>query len=433
VADAAADTLLVLALALSGEDCEALAADASVRRRARDEALDTGRLDREWLSQLLVGDGARRNAYSLAIGLDEAFLFLSEPRERRGALESAHGNWLESGRLSLSEAESVGALLPRRTPAAGEAAGDPGVELLNVVAVSPEAYRQVNHVLLFGRKQQPGRQRAGARPTLTLAGAPLVSEPDDLDWKLDGRGDSRRCRVRPKKGRLDGRIDGVMRRLHDSEAHIAIMPELTLAQPLIEAWEKALRRSAPSSKLKWLVAGTGPVGRLPGADRFNRAVLLQRDAQAPRHYVDKCQRFRLTSTEIERHGLGLDCAVAEEVNECAAASITVIEAHIGRIAIIVSDDLFAIPADLLVEWGVSLILSPALLTAQMLRQDEHAAAACARRIGTYAAIATTIIPDSDDHDGEPVAAIVHDPERTLHRVGACDCIWTAPLPGPTVP
>jgi hypothetical protein len=70
VADAAADTLLVLALALSGEDCEALAADASVRRRARDEALDTGRLDREWLSQLLVGDGARRNAYSLAIGLD---------------------------------------------------------------------------------------------------------------------------------------------------------------------------------------------------------------------------------------------------------------------------------------------------------------------------------------------------------------------------
>lgn len=423
----AADTLLALSLALTAQRYEPEKSDPSIEAELTEQALETGRIQPDTLERLLRGhnpDALRANAYTIVVALDDAFSFIVQRKDPR-ALIGPFRRWATTGVLSALPPDESGALLPLVTPPR-QTESESGIELTSVVAVSPEAYRCVRHTTLFGRQHQVGTPIAGGRPRLAVAGAPLVQNPDELKWSLEGG----RCRVRAKD-KLAERIPRILEALDNSEAEIAVLPELTLTPELLDRWLDALRRRPSSGgRLQWILVGSGPVGGGAEGEDCNRAVLLEWTARSLPRYFAKRTRFHLERTDVENHGLprALRSDGAEEANDCDDDRVGVIETYLGRVAVVVSDDLFDVPADLLVEWGVSLILSPTLLSSQVRDRESDAAEECADRIGTCAAVASTIIADRTDQGQPAFAGLVRKPGAVEKRLATCDGVWTEVLP-----
>jgi hypothetical protein len=410
--------------------------DKAVRRQASRAAHTRGRLVGKWLQGVVQADdhaGTLRRVYGLVLGLDDAFAFVGDRplNERKaGALLECLSTWISHGRLSLADPEGSGALLARVNPAPEAPEG--AIELTSVVVVSPDSWRKVKFEPMMNVASGPGlASHASGREPLTLAGAPLIGAPGELEWDTD---DPARCRVRPKNTKaLRARIADALRELDYSGAHIGLVPELTLTPELLGVWQEALRDGrGRETSLHWIIVGTGAVGDDSGG-YCNRAALLFRQNDRDVIYPEKVGRFQLGADAIEGHSLGrtLKCGLVQELNECPDGQITVLESRLGRIAVVVSDDLFVF-SDLVAALGVSVVVSPALLRAQIMSPTRAVSQEWAERSGAQAVIALSAIPHADEPGPELLSAIACTPGLTRKCVRKLDRVWRLELSGPEV-
>jgi hypothetical protein len=414
--DDPADLAVSLYLPLARQP-ELLPACQALEDRAAERVLQRGHLDPMWLrDELARGDGY---ALSVLLGIDFAFEFAGPGGSGSpvGMLASHRTRLQETGRLSGRDPAQHGALLGRVRPRAESKVVR--WDLVNVVVVSPAAWSRIDH---DARSMHVGRDRT--QLSLAIGGAPMTADPRDLDWK-PGNGLSSPAPT--KKSPLRDRIAAVLQELDDSDAQIALLPECTLSPGVLELWREALSTGRPRHRpLRWLILGTGPVG--PAPERCNRAVLVSRAPPWRPRYLDKLSGFEFGTEIIEAHGLrDVLKAPVEEVNECTGGRLTVFESPFGRIAIVVSDDLFGDAAERLAEFGVTLILSPALLTDQVKGRAGDASEACATALGTHAVVATTLI-HGRGHERGALAVMSREPTPNELDVAGPQNTWIVNLP-----
>jgi predicted amidohydrolase len=263
---------------------------------------------------------------------------------------------------SLSSSEAQGALLPRFT----EPHGGPPDRLADLFAtvlrVSEQTCRAVRVLLppdpaapSAFRSWDPGR---GVR----IACAGLISEADELRWRACRRGDHDHFAVEVQSSAaLRTRVEQILERIDRAGAQIAVLPESTLSPELLEIWVQAIRRRA-GSELRLLLPGTG---NLAGTDPpSNTAVLLDGQTGDEILRVQKRNRFRLEANQRAGYGLGDKNAgaISEDLDAGEDGPLTVLDLPIGRLAILICEDLAATERYLgpLAEVGASLILSPVL-------------------------------------------------------------------------
>ncbi len=191
----------------------------------------------------------------------------------------------------------------------------------------------------------------------------LISGIDDLVWHTRRRGGHHHFAVEVRDSpALRKRVAQTLERIDQSGAHIAVLPESTLSSELLEIWVQAIRRPRPGSELRLLLPGTGNLaGTSPPS---NTAVLLDGQTGAEIMRVRKHNRFRLEAEQRALYGLGDEDAgaISEDLDAGDEEPLTVLDLPIGRLAILICEDLAATERYLgpLVEIGASLILSPVL-------------------------------------------------------------------------
>jgi predicted amidohydrolase len=264
---------------------------------------------------------------------------------------------------SLSSSEVQGGLLPRFTePQSGPP--DRVADLFATVLRVSEQTRRAVRVLLPPDPAAPSAFRSwDPGRGIRIACAGLVSEADELRWRTCRRGDHDHFAVEVESSAaLRARVEQILKRIDRAGAQIAVLPESTLSPELLEVWTQAIRRRRAGSELRLLLPGTG---NLAGTDPpSNTAVLLDGQTGDEIMRVQKRNRFRLQADQRTGYGLGdKDAgAISEDLDAGEAGPLTVLDLPIGRLAILICEDLAATERYLgpLTEVGASLILSPVL-------------------------------------------------------------------------
>jgi predicted amidohydrolase len=317
-----------------------------------------------------------RQTFAALLGLDAALghanpLFGGPPPP---VLTDYVLRYAESGRLD-SGARS-GALLPRfaRPGRRGQLPDDLADAFGSVVRVSSAAWNSCDHAALpaSSRVTRPERD-AGLR----IATAPMIREPDELEWEEEKRSGMRFYRIHPAdREPTRARVDKVIDAWDKRDVAIGVAPELCLSAALLERWQSALREreDAGSSRLRLVVAGSG---NLDGSSPpINEAVLL--DARTGEVLVRqrKVHPFNFSQDDLELWGLTdrLTAPIDEDLSR--GERVCVAEAGGVRLAILVCEDLARLHAFSAAfhAHGVSLILVPVFARPTKDRRWERARA-----------------------------------------------------------
>jgi predicted amidohydrolase len=208
----------------------------------------------------------------------------------------------------------------------------------------------------------------------------------------------------------------VLDALDTSGASIGLMPELTLEAGLLDFWIELVRdRPAPSSQLKWLLVGTGPT--TADDPPINEAVIIDRVTGDIILRQRKVFRFTLTAAQLDEWALD-DLLGAEPITEdlTAGESISVIESAIGRIAILVCEDLARVmdfgPG--LRALGISHVFAPVFSKETKPHHWEHAKAKeYATETGAEVTVVNSlVVPRQMGESGSTICFLVHSPDRT---------------------
>jgi len=211
-------------------------------------------------------------------------------------------------------------------------------------------------------------------PPLPIAQLPLLAEMDDLHWELQGPA---YYQVGPQD-HLRLHLRAALEALDASNAVVAILPEASLNDALVEEWQNLLRDNPrpEHSRLTWILVGTGPVlsvGGQPSSDRLpNRAVLLHRRGDFLLTQ-DKQHGFTFTTDQQTEYGVDLGGARAEHIAE--GTDLSLLEARHGRFGILICEDLnWHYQQGDIIEAGVTHLFVP-VLAAAMWDQSWQATAA----------------------------------------------------------
>ena len=317
-----------------------------------------------------------RETFAVLLGLDAA---LAHANPLLGAvappaLTECALRYAESGRFDSGAVP--GALLPRfaRPGRRGQLPDDPADAFGSVVRVGSAGWKACDHIALPARSRLTRPEREAG---LRVATAPMIREPDELEWEVEERSGLRFYRIHPAdREPVRARVQRVITAWDEHDVAIGIAPELCLSRALLEHWQVALREraGAGTSRLRLVVAGSGNVdGCSPPA---NEAVLL--DARTGEVLVRqrKVHPFNFSHADLELWGLAdrLTGPIDEDLSR--GRRVCVVEAGGARLAILVCEDLARLHAfaGALHAHGVSLLLVPVFARPTKDRRWERARA-----------------------------------------------------------
>jgi predicted amidohydrolase len=406
---------------------------------------------RDWIQDASDAD---LGYYAVIRGLDRAFAYAhpfasSSEIDDQGSdvLHGLFDRYMATGRYD--EGQEGGAVLPRF---AGRALGPTDLEQLahscaNVVRVPAEVWQGIEpqgHAFKDCDFQPRDRRSA-----LEVGCAPMIEDLGELEFEVTGVGGYKITPLTPPSQR--GRIETVIERLEETEVQLAVMPELTLNDELVEHWQETLRTQG-LARLRWAVIGTGPVttceppGAAPPTSPYNRAVVVEGATGRVLMCQDKRFRFSLERSIRERYELETPerlersrDVLQEEIT--TAARTKVVETGIGRVAVLICEDFGRVeeagPA--LFRAGVSLVLVP-IFSKEILRYrwEEKAAERYegAARAGVVVSDILAIARAREaagELDGDPAdqpdwwTCMVSPPEDGFGRAAAADDLVILPL------
>ena len=335
-----------------------------------------------------------RDTFAVLLGLDAAFARVNPvsaetppPALAEYALRYAEAASLDSGTVP-------GALLPRfaRPGRRGQLPDDLADAFGSVVRVNATAWEVCDHAALPARACLTRAEReAGIR----VATAPMIRDPDELQWEVQERSGLRFYRIHPAdREPTQARVEKVIAAWDEQGVSIGVAPELCLSPALLERWQHALKRraAAKDSRLRLVVAGSGNLdGTSPPA---NEAVLL--DARTGEVLVRqrKVHPFNFSTGDLELWGLSdrLRAPIDEDLNR--GDRVCVVEAGGVRLAILVCEDLARLHAfaPALHAHGVSLLLVPVFARPTKDRRWERARAEVySDAIGSSVVVANSLV------------------------------------------
>jgi predicted amidohydrolase len=358
-------------------------------------AAAAGRIEQAALDgrPIAAPDGGRQT-FAVLLGLDAALVHANAlfgaaapPALTEYALRYAESGRLDSGALP-------GALLPRfaRPGRRGQLPVDLADAFGSVVRVNTGDWDACDHAALPARSRltRPDREVG-----LRVATAPMIREPDELEWEVEERSGLRFYRIHPAdREPTRARVEKVIAAWDEQDVAIGVAPELCLSRALLERWQVALREreGAGTSRLRLVVAGSGNLdGSSPPA---NEAVLL--DARTGEVLVrqPKVHPFNFSQQDLELWGLTdrLTAPIDEDLRR--GERVCVVEAGGARLAILVCEDLARLHAfaAALHGHGVSLLLVPVFARPTKDRRWEHARAEVySDAIGSTVVVANSLV------------------------------------------
>ena len=342
----------------------------------------------------VVSPEGGRETFAVLLGLDAA---LAHANPLLGAvvppaLTEYALRYAESGRFDSGAVP--GALLPRfaRPGRRGQLPDDLADAFGSVVHVSSAAWDACDHIALPARSRLTRPEREDG---LRVATAPMIREPDELNWEVEERSGMRFYRIHPADRELtQARVEKVIAAWDEQDVAIGIAPELSLSRALLERWQAALRArdGAGTSRLRLVVAGSGNVnGSSPPT---NEAVML--DARTGEVLVRqrKVHPFNFSQEDLELWGLAdrLTAPIDEDLSR--GERVCVVEAGGARVAILVCEDLARLHAfaAALCAHGVSLLVVPVFARPTKDRRWERARAeAYTDAIGANVVVANSLV------------------------------------------
>src|SRR5690606_26030242 len=173
--------------------------------------------------------------------------------------------------------------------------------------------------------------------------APVLETYDDVDIAFEERHGLTVYRLRPMDSSgLRSRIKAIVRRLDESGAQLAVMPEASLSDGLLEHWKEVAFDTAARDRdrrpLRFLLLGSGPLGG--GDPPPNRAVLLDRWTGQEILVQDKLSVFTLTAGQMRLWRLPDAPSAGTAVEYMRpGARIGVLDSSLGRLAVLICEDL----------------------------------------------------------------------------------------------
>lgn len=365
-------------------------------------ALSGGGFDPEQVHDAIdeYPDDPDERRYGYLLGLDRAFGYLhpeSDAAALAGGLTDLLRRFRTHGRFNANP--KLGALLPRYTVPPRLTLTDPPdweqkADLFcNVTRVGPTNWVQLRSARVPRINDVPASARLEG---LTVACVPMCGRDDAVIEAAPG---SQRPAylVTPRNSQaMRDRIPAVLSMLDATRADVAVLPELTLRKELLAHWRRALAAPPPAgSRLRLIMAGTGPLEDAPVVGQvLNRGVVLARSGEILATQ-DKRHPFLLTGDQIAKWGLEDDLgpgAHAEPLH--VGTSLTVLESGLGRICILICEDLGRTTSDglLLAEVGPSHIVAPVLSKPTTPHRWEHSdAKKWASAIGSHTIVSNSLI------------------------------------------
>jgi hypothetical protein len=336
--------------------------DPGVRSRAVDIErliLATGRAPTEGLDELLSSQD-KEGAFTVLLALDLALAHINpfsgwwDP----GRLYEVETRYARTARLNT---DGVSGALLFGCAYAGRPQGQPEKrQFFELVRVEPAVWREVNlgwlescSDFVIGSVGGPGQ------PRTAVGCAPMISSLNDLSITAVKRYDDRGYRIAPRAQVLRERVHEMLTALDESGAVIGVVPESTLSDDMLDEWRAAIQRRRQKTSLRWIVAGTGPVGDADPPN--NRAVVLDRRSGKELVAQDKRHDFTLTTEQIRLWGLEPHLGSGRAIEDITRGThLELRESNIGRLAILICEDAgrTATVAPLLLECGVSHVFVP---------------------------------------------------------------------------
>jgi predicted amidohydrolase len=375
---------------------------------------------------LEVADEEDRESRTFAImmGLDRALIHANPfvGSFDQASMTGLAARYVRTGKLST---ESVsGAVLPRA--AYPERPTGTPTSLLDaftsVVRVSGDVWTRTAHEQIPTRSDFTRLEREG---DLTVACVPFLDDPEDLVWESLTENRARRYRIFPAPDvEFEDRVAIILENLDASGAMIGIAPELALSEDLLTVWQRTVRANRPPvvSRLRWLLVGTGSVGA--SSKPVNRGVLIDRLSGEILLTQDKIYPFTLTKEQLADWNLTPLLGTESTTEDIVSGGvITVTESRLGRLVILVCEDLAKL-FDLgpgLREHGISHALAPVFANETELHHWEHAKAKeYATETGALVVVANSLVVARlcGINDRPVGTALAHSPERT--QLGHCE-------------
>jgi predicted amidohydrolase len=342
----------------------------------------------------VVAPGGGRQTFATLLGLDAALahanpLFgeVAPPALTEYALRYAETGCFDSGALP-------GALVPRfaRPGRRGQVPDSPADAFASVVRVDAADWEDCDRAALPARARLTRPEREAG---LRIATAPMIREPDELEWEVEERSGLRFYRIRPAdREPTQARVKKVIAAWDEQDVSIGVAPELCLSRALLERWQVALRTrpGAGTSRLRLVVAGSGNLnGSLPPA---NEAVML--DARTGDVLVRqrKMHPFNFSPEDLELWGLADRMTGPIDEDLSRGERVCLVEAGGVRLAILVCEDLARLHAfaRTLHAHGVSLLLVPVFARPTKDRRWERARAEVySDAIGSSVVVANSLV------------------------------------------
>jgi predicted amidohydrolase len=400
-------------------------ADERVRRQAAeiaDTVLESGVLEPAATAKIVAerGDLGR---FVLMLGLDTALAHANPygPYFDTPALAGVLVTYLTEGKLNGPG--TTGALLPRCAFPGRPLGLRTKAEFFGVQRIAQADWNKIDHRVLpavndphFSRDEP-----------VAVGCAPVLETFDDVEIEFEERHGTTVYRLRPMDSSgLRSRVKAIVRRLDESGAQLAVMPEASLSDSLLELWKEVAFDTAGRDRdrrpLRFLLLGTGPLG---GEDPPpNRAVLLDRWTGQELLVQDKLSGFTLDAAQMRLWRLP-DAPSSGTAVEYArpGTRVSVLDSSLGRLAVLICEDLgrsIGWERELLA-CGVSHLLVP-IFSKPILehRWEEQGAERQVATLGTWVTVSNSLavgaaIPDDDkDVRGSRYTCLVAGPE-SLNR------------------
>ena len=355
------------------------------------------------------GEPGGREAFAVLLGLDAALAhanpLLGGPAPP--ALSEYALRYAESGRFDSGAVP--GALLPRfaRPGRRGQLPDDLADAFGSVVRVGAADWDACEHAALPARSRLTRPEREAG---LRIATAPMIREPDELEWKVEERSGLRFYRIHPADQECTrARVEKVIAAWDEQGVAVGVAPELCLSRALLERWQSALREraGAGASRLRLVVAGSGNVeGSSPPV---NEAVLLDARTGEVLARQRKVHPFNFSQEDLELWGLSDRLAAPVDEDLRRGERVCVVEAGGARLAILVCEDLARLHAfsGALHAHGVSLLLVPVFARPTKDRRWERSRAEVyTDAIGSSVVVANSLVVAAVLNSPTPVGAAI---------------------------